>query len=130
MAAPIAICWHHLWLGHGRNNFWLVLVQRSVAPPAKVVGSTELNQQAMIATDNFPGIYRGKCGGHLGVGVARAGASPGTKKRKARNLVPTCRVICGTTPVDVKINCGLKTKCLVRNPKPAGENPEKTGKKT
>jgi hypothetical protein len=60
------------------------------------------------------------------VGVARAGASPGTQKE----LVPTCRVICGTTPVDVKINCGLKTKCLVRNPKPAGENPEKTGKKT
>jgi hypothetical protein len=60
------------------------------------------------------------------VGVARAGASPGTHIE----TVPTCRVICGTTPVDVKINCGLKTKCLVRNPKPAGEKPEKTGKKT
>jgi len=47
-----------------------------------------------------------------------------------KELVPTWRVICGTTPVDVKINCGLNTKCLVRNPKPAGENPEKTGKKT
>jgi hypothetical protein len=63
------------------------------------------------------------------VGVARAGASPGTKKRKEKILVPTWRVICGTTPVDVKINCGLKTKCRVRIAKPAGENQEKTGKK-
>jgi hypothetical protein len=63
------------------------------------------------------------------VGVARAGASPGTKKRKARNLVPTCRVICGTTPVDVKINCGLKAKWLMRKAKLAGEKQEKTGKK-
>ncbi len=86
MAAPIAIRGHHLWLGHGRNNFRLVLVQRSVAPPAKIVGSTELNQQAMIAADNFPGIYRGKCSGHLGVGVARAGASPGTKTSSSKPL--------------------------------------------
>jgi hypothetical protein len=41
-----------------------------------------LNQQAMVATDNFPGIYRGKRGSHLGVGAARAGASPGTSYRK------------------------------------------------
>jgi hypothetical protein len=31
--------------------------------------------------------------------------------------------------VDVKINCGLKTKYLVGKPKLAGEKQEKTGKK-
>jgi hypothetical protein len=51
------------------------------------------------------------------------------KNGKKKILVPTWRVICGTTPVDVKINCGLKTKCRVRIAKPAGENQEKTGKK-
>jgi hypothetical protein len=50
-----------------------------MAAAAKIVGSTELNQQAVIAAYYFPGINRGKSGGHLGVGVARAGASPGTK---------------------------------------------------
>jgi hypothetical protein len=49
--------------------------------------------------------------------------------RNPKQLVPTCRVICGTTPVDVKINCGLKTKCRVGKAKLAGENQEKTGKK-
>jgi hypothetical protein len=44
-------------------------------------------------------------------------------------LVPTCSVICGTTPVDVKQNPGPKAKCLVKKAKLAGEKQEKTGKK-
>jgi len=44
-----------------------------MAAAAKIVGSTELDQQTTVAADNFPGIYRGKRGSHLGVGVARAG---------------------------------------------------------
>jgi hypothetical protein len=43
--------------------------------------------------------------------------------------VPTCSVICGTTPVDVKDILGLNTKYLIQKPKPTGENREKTGKK-
>ena len=56
-----------------------------MAAAAKIVGSTELDQQTTVAADNFPGIYRGKRGSHLGVGVARAGFSwnqvchPGSK---------------------------------------------------
>jgi hypothetical protein len=34
-----------------------------------------LNQQAMITTNDFPGIYWGKSGGHLRCGRARAGFS-------------------------------------------------------
>jgi hypothetical protein len=40
-----------------------------VAAPAIVIDRTELNQQAMIATDDFPRIYRGKSRGHRVVGV-------------------------------------------------------------
>jgi len=43
--------------------------------------------------------------------------------------VPTCSVICGTTPVDVKDILGLNTKHHIKKPKPTGENREKTGKK-
>jgi hypothetical protein len=49
----------------------------------------------------------------------------GTKKI----FVPTCSVICGTTPVDVKNIPGSNTKQVVTKAKPAGEKPEKTGKK-
>jgi hypothetical protein len=58
-------------------------------------------------------------------GSCQSGASPGTKKI----LVPTCSVICGTTPVDVKQNSGRKTERLVEKAKLAGEKQEKTGKK-
>jgi hypothetical protein len=40
-----------------------------VAAPAIVIDRTELNQQAMIATDDFPRIYWGKSRGHRVVGV-------------------------------------------------------------
>jgi hypothetical protein len=44
-------------------------------------------------------------------------------------LVPTCSVICGTTPVDVKQILARKAKYLIKKAKLAGEKPEKTGKK-
>jgi hypothetical protein len=53
------------------------------------------------------------------------GHSPGT----AKSLVPTCSVICGTTPVDVKNIPGSNTEHVVGKAKLAGEKPEKTGKK-
>ena len=59
-------------------NLWLFFIQRNVASPAKVIGCAKLNQKAMVAPDNLPGIYRGKISGHLQVGVARADNHPGT----------------------------------------------------
>jgi hypothetical protein len=53
-------------------NLWLFFIQRNVASPAKVIGCAKLNQKAMVAPDNLPGIDRGKISGHLQVGVARA----------------------------------------------------------
>jgi hypothetical protein len=59
----------------------------------------------------------------------QSGALPGTKRIREKNFVPTCSVICGTTPVDVKNIPGSNTKQVVRKTKLAGEKPEKTGKK-
>jgi len=39
-----------------------------MAAAAKIVDGTELNQQATVTTDDFPGIYWGKSRGHSGVG--------------------------------------------------------------
>jgi hypothetical protein len=48
---------------------------------------------------------------------------------RTKYLVPTCSVICGTTPVDVKNNPGSNTKPITTKAKLAGEKTEKTGKK-
>jgi len=40
-----------------------------MAAAAIIVEGSELNQQAVIATDDFPGIYWGKSRGHRVVGV-------------------------------------------------------------
>jgi hypothetical protein len=37
-----------------------------MATATKIIGGAKLNQQAVIAADNFPGIYRGKRCSHLG----------------------------------------------------------------
>jgi hypothetical protein len=59
------------------------------------------------------------------VGVARAEAIP----EAPFAVHPTCSVICGIIPVDVKENVGQKSKYIVVNPKLARENQEKTGNK-
>jgi hypothetical protein len=59
----------------------------------------------------------------------QSGASPGTKNATQKTFVPTCSVICGTTPVDVKNIPGSNTKQIVGKAKLTGEKPEKTGKK-
>lgn len=61
-------------------DFWLFFIQRNVASPAKVIGCAKLNQKAMVASYDLPGIYRGKISGHLQVGVARADNHPGTHR--------------------------------------------------
>ena len=68
-----AVCRRH-HLRHGRfYNFGLLFVERDMATPAKIIGCAKLNQKAMVAPDNLPGIDRGKSSGHSKVGVARAG---------------------------------------------------------
>jgi len=62
------------------HNLWLFFIQRYMASPAKVIGCAKLNQKAMVAPDNLPGIDRGKISGHLQVGVARADKHPGTHR--------------------------------------------------
>jgi hypothetical protein len=59
---------HHGWCDHDGLRLGL-LVQRRVAASAIIVGCTELDQQAVIATNDFPGIYWGKSRSHRVVGV-------------------------------------------------------------
>jgi hypothetical protein len=54
MPATMAIGWHHLWRGRDRDYFGLVFIQRGMATAAEIITGTELNQQAVITTDNFP----------------------------------------------------------------------------
>jgi predicted hydrolase (HD superfamily) len=61
--------WHHYWRRHHHRFGLGFLVQGRVAAPAIVIDRTELNQQAVIATDDFPRVYWGKSRGHRVVGV-------------------------------------------------------------
>ena len=56
---------YDLWRRWRRNNLRLVLIERTTAPAAKTVIGSELDQQAAITADNFPGIYRGESCSHL-----------------------------------------------------------------
>jgi len=76
--------WFGLWF----------LVQGRVAAPAIVVDRTGLNQQAVIATDDFPRIYWGKSRGHRVCGSARAGYPLLLDLIGER--FPTANTICGT----------------------------------
>ena len=78
-------------------NFGLFFIQRDVASPAEVIGCAKLNQKAMVAPYNFPGIDRGKISGHLQVGVARAG-----KTRNPTHEFQLLCGVCGTKAVEVK----------------------------
>ena len=94
-------------LGHRHfDNFWLLFVERNTAAPAKTIGCAKLNQKAMVAPDNLPGIDRGKSSGHLQVGVARAG-----KPRNPYGSYLLC-VMCGMEAVEVKGNSSRKNEIL------------------
>src|ERR1700680_3676917 len=59
---------HHRW--RYQDGLWLrFLVQGRVTASAIIIGCTELDQQAVIASYDFPRIYRGKSRGHRVVGV-------------------------------------------------------------
>src|SRR5512135_3933544 len=59
---------HHRWDNSDLLGLRL-LVQRRMTASAIVIGCAELNQQAVIATNDFPRIYRGKSRSHRVVGV-------------------------------------------------------------
>ncbi len=88
-----------------------------MAASAIVIDRTELNQQAVIATDDFPGIYWGKIRGHRVVGVPEP-ATPWNLKIGGE--VPTAESICGTRPVEVKVK-------MHRAVRLAGENRKRDG---
>src|SRR3979411_108719 len=100
--------------GHGHHHWdwgdlsWLrsFLVKASVVTAAIIVLGAKLNQQAVIATNDFPRIYRGKSRSHRVVGVPEQ-ATPGTN---FGGEVPTARSICGNHPVDVKIKIYTNSK--------------------
>jgi hypothetical protein len=73
-----------------------------MAAAAKIVDGAKLDQKAMIAADDFPGIYRGKIRSHSGLGGARAGFPWNRKENQTRYWFQTCSVICGRSTVDVK----------------------------
>jgi len=96
MVAAVGRC--HLRHRGRDDNFWLFLVERGMTAAAKIVSCPELNEQAVVATYDFPGIYRGESRGHLGLGAARAEAL-----RRSRGRAPTSFVICGIEAVEVKV---------------------------
>ena len=83
MPAARAVDGHHYWRCHHHRLGFGFLVQGRVAASAIVIDRTELNQQAMIATDDFPRIYWGKVRGHRVVGVPER-ATPFTEQPKLK----------------------------------------------
>jgi hypothetical protein len=100
-----------------------------MAAPAKIIARAELNQQAVIATDNFSGIYRGKRGSHQVLGGARAGFPETSNRTILGTWFQTWCVICGRKPVDVKQNLAANGRNIPEKAKLASETQEKTGKK-
>src|SRR5215472_16531455 len=47
-----------------------------MAAPAEIIAGTELNELAVVATNDFPGVDRGKSRGHLGFGSCQSGGTP------------------------------------------------------
>jgi hypothetical protein len=59
-----------------------------VTAAAKIVDSAKLNQQAVIATDYFSGIYWSKRCSHLGLGGGQSGLPRNQKRTTLDTLVP------------------------------------------
>jgi len=54
VSAPIPLRRCYLGQGFSHHDFGLLFVERGVAAAAQIVGSTELNQQAVVATNYIP----------------------------------------------------------------------------
>ena len=59
-----------------RYSFRLHFLERSMAPAAELIAGTELNEQAVVATNDFSGIYRGESRGHLDFGSCQSTGTP------------------------------------------------------
>ncbi len=116
---------HHYWRRHHHRLGLGFLVQGRVAASAIVIDRTELNQQAVIATDDFPGIYWGKSRGHRVVGVPEP-ATPWNLKNWGK--VPTAETICGTRPVEVKVKMHRTASVAGKNRKHAAKSRNGQGK--
>src|SRR3984885_11274548 len=118
---------HHYGRQH-YHRFWLgFLVQGRVAASAIIIDRTELNQQAVIATDDFPRIYWGKSRGHRVVGVPEP-ATPYFWNLNFGGEVPTAESICGTRPVEVKVKMHKAVKLAAENRKETAKSRDAQGK--
>src|SRR3981081_2189659 len=106
MSAAVTGHGHHHWDWSHLYRFRFFLVQASVATAAVIVLGAKLNQQAVIATNDFPRIYRGKSRSHRVVGETEQD-NPGTNFGVD---VQTARSIFGNLPVDVKIKIDTDDK--------------------
>ena len=101
-----------------------------MAAAAVVIDRTELNQQAMIATDDFPRIYWGKSRSHRVVGVpepALLTTNDGTKQLGERFRPQRQSAVQGLWMSRLKC---MKPWILAVKNKVSGESPAETGKKT
>ena len=92
---------HYGW--SERDGFrFRFLVQRRMAAAAIVIDGAELNQQAAIATDDLPRVYRGKSRGHRVVGVPERALLTTNSRVKPGEEILLCASICGRWAVEVK----------------------------
>jgi hypothetical protein len=98
-----------------------------VAAPTIVIDRTELNQQAMIATDDFPRIYWGKSRSHRVVGVPEP-ATPYKEPELIGGRFQLQGLICGTRPVEVKIKIHKAVNHGGENRNQAAETVQKPAK--
>src|SRR5437016_617045 len=94
-----------------------------MTPAAHVIGCTELNEQAVVATDNFPGIYRGKSCSHLGFGSSQSVGTPGASGQAPKSQGNLGHMACGCQGIS-----GENEKRSPRKPKIAAKNRRKQGR--
>ena len=106
MSVVVAAQWDDLGYWGRRHDFRLLFVKRGPAPAAKVICCAELNQQAMIASNDFPRINRGKSRGHLDCGSCQSGGY---------SLLPKFRQLLGLQRNLREDACGCQGKSPRKN---------------
>src|SRR5215475_13385814 len=95
-----------------------------MAATAHVIGCTELNEQAVVATNNFPGIYRGKSCGHLGFGSSQSVGTPRSRWSGSKSQGNLGQVACGCQGIS-----GAKQEIdSIKNQKDTAKNRRKQGR--
>jgi hypothetical protein len=98
-----------------------------VATSAIVIGGAKLNQQAVIASNDFPRIYRGKSRGHRVVGGPERAFLTNTGTNFGGRFQVQCP-ICGHRPVDVKGKMRRNQKLRPQKPSDTWKKAGKTRK--